>query len=63
MVLTIDPPGELRWTRQFGTNSSDIARGIATDPNGNVTTTGDTVGTLVGLSAGGRDAFIRSYGR
>jgi hypothetical protein len=51
------------WTRQLGTSSADFANGIATDANGNVTTTGDTEGAFEGPNAGSNDAFIRSCGR
>ena len=61
ITLTVDPPGVLVWTRQFGTNSSDFAYGIATDTNGNVYITGFTEGALEGDNAGHGDAFIRSY--
>ena len=61
-IRSYDRNGSLRWTRQFGTSSSDFARGIATDTN-NVYTTGETSGALTGSSAGGVDVFIRSYGR
>ena len=40
--LTINPPGALRWTRQLGTRSNDLALAIATDATGNVTNTGAT---------------------
>jgi hypothetical protein len=63
ITLTIDPAGALRWTRQFGTSGDDIARGIATDPSGNATTTGNTSGALEGSIASSSDAFIRSYDR
>ena len=63
ITLTINPPGALRWTRQYGTSSNDFARGIATDANGNTYTTGYTNGDLEGSNAGNADAFIRSYDR
>ncbi len=63
IALTINPPGALRWTRQFGTSSGDFAHEIATDADGNVYTTGYTFGALEGSNAGGVDAYIRSYGR
>ncbi|MDZ7708292.1 MAG: SBBP repeat-containing protein [Trueperaceae bacterium] len=36
--------GDVRWTRQFGTAQSDRASSIATDANGNVYATGQTLG-------------------
>jgi len=54
--------GALRWTRQFGTSASDVARGVATDASGNVYVSGYTGGALEGTSVGGTDAFLRSFG-
>ena len=51
ITLTIDPPGALRWTRQFGTSNSDYAYGVATDTNGRIYVTGVT----------GNDAFLNAY--
>ncbi|MBA2667211.1 MAG: SBBP repeat-containing protein [Trueperaceae bacterium] len=61
ITLTVDAPGMLRWTRQFGTDNSDEAAGIATDPIGNVYIVGYTSGALTGSNAGSDDGFIRSY--
>jgi hypothetical protein len=61
--LTVDPPGALRWTRQFGSTSIDLARGVATDANGNVYVTGHTDGALDGPNAGEYDAILRAYDR
>ncbi len=60
-VRSYDGDGGLRWTRQFGTASSDAVLGVATDGGGNVYTAGFTVGALVGENAGSADAFVRSY--
>ena len=60
-VRTYDGNGNLRWTRQFGTSSNDSAIAIASDGNGNIYATGDTLGALEGVNAGGRDAYVRSY--
>jgi hypothetical protein len=60
-VRTYDSDGTLRWTRQFGTSSGEIARGITSDSKGNVYATGETHGALEGSNAGDSDAFIRSY--
>ena len=62
-VRSYDRDGNHRWTRQFGTSSNDVARGIATDASGNLYTTGYTLGALEGSNAGGNDAFLRSYDR
>jgi hypothetical protein len=61
-VSSYDPSGTERWTRQFGSAESDLAHGVAVDGAGNVYVVGETRGTLPGQrSAGGRDAFVRSY--
>jgi hypothetical protein len=62
-VRAYDGDGHHRWTRQFGTSSSDETFGIATDASGNVYAAGFTVGDLDGDNAGFADAFIRSYDR
>ena len=56
-----DPNGNTLWTRQFGTSSSDVAYGVATDANGHIYVTGYTNGTLEGTNAGDYDAFLRAY--
>jgi len=61
-VRSYDGEGALRWTRQFGTTSTDQSFGVATDGNGNVYVTGRTLGALEGDSAGFSDAFVRSFG-
>lgn len=60
-IRSYDSDGTLRWTRQFGTDSVDSARGIASDADGNVYVTGDTFGELGSPNAGGVDVFLRSY--
>jgi len=58
----VDPSGHEVWTRQFGSNERDEAKGVALDDAGNVYVVGQTFGTLPGqTSAGGFDAFIRKY--
>jgi hypothetical protein len=57
-----DPSGAEVWTRQFGSNERDLAKGVALDDVGNVYVVGQTMGALSGqTSAGGWDAFLRKY--
>jgi hypothetical protein len=60
-IRSYDSNGAHRWTRQFGTSSTDRATGVATDAHGNVYASGYTYGALEGSNAGNNDAFIRSY--
>ncbi|MCA1789693.1 MAG: SBBP repeat-containing protein, partial [Thioalkalivibrio sp.] len=66
-VRSYDGDGDYRWTREFNAESDGygdrgvFAYGIATDTTGNVYTTGHTRGDLAGATAGGDDAFIRSF--
>jgi hypothetical protein len=54
--------GTLVWTQQFGSAGADQANGIAANASGEVYVTGNTNGTLPGLtSSGGQDAFVRKY--
>ena len=54
--------GIKQWTRQLGTSSGDIAKGICTDSSGNVFVTGETSGSLDGnTNAGGFDGFVVKY--
>jgi hypothetical protein len=56
-----DSDGNLAWTRQFGTSSSDYAYGVFVDASG-VYVAGDTGGALPGqVSSGSSDAFLRKY--
>ena len=57
------PQGEELWTRQWGSNASDLARGVAVDAAGNCFVVGLTLGALPGQrSLGGWDAFLWKYG-
>jgi hypothetical protein len=51
--------GEVAWTEQFGTGSSDRADGVATLTGSEIYVVGSTQGTLVGANQGGFDAFMR----
>src|SRR4030095_14562950 len=53
--------GNVVWTRQFGSPSSDVAIGVSVDASG-VYLTGYTFGALPEqTSAGSADAFVRKY--
>jgi len=61
-----DPEGSLAWVRKAGGVGYDEARGVATDPSGNIYITGlfqDTAsfGTSNIISAGLSDVFIAKY--
>jgi hypothetical protein len=61
-VRKYDASGNEIWTRQFGTSSSDGARGADVDVSGNVYVAGSTGGAFPGqTSSGSGDAFIRKY--
>lgn len=53
--------GEVLWTRQFGTTSTDMAHAVAVDAVGNVLVAGETLGALEGTYQGRGDAFVRKY--
>lgn len=66
-VVKYSPEGELLWARVMGGPADDQARGIATDPAGDVLVAGEFRGTMrleqVSLTAAGpgRDVFVASY--
>src|SRR3990172_3537956 len=60
-VRKYDADGNVAWTRQFGTSSTDDSSGISGDDS-SLYVSGSTVGTLPDqTSSGGRDAFVRKY--
>jgi len=62
-VRKYDSDGTEVWTRQFGTASDDVARGVAVDTTGNAYVAGQTDGTFVGqTSAGDFDVFLAKLG-
>jgi hypothetical protein len=61
-VRKYDAAGNVLWTRQFGTVSSDLARSVSVGSDGSVLVAGFTNGALPGQSsAGGQDAFVRKF--
>jgi len=60
-VRKYDVNGNIAWTSQFGSISTDYTYGISADPSG-VYVAGRTNGALPGqTSAGGWDEFVRKY--
>jgi len=50
--------GSLLWTRQFGTETDDIACGIASDSRGAAYVLGETAGSLASQNVGHYDVFV-----
>ena len=62
ILVKYNSSGEKQWTRQFGTSSGDVGRGVTTDSAGNIYVTGDTGGGLDGnANAGITDIFVVKY--
>jgi hypothetical protein len=64
-IIKYGSDGEEIWTRQFGTENSDVAHGVDGDSEGGVYVVGSTDGTLPGQTREGddegRNAFIIKY--
>jgi uncharacterized delta-60 repeat protein len=62
IVLKYNSSGTKQWTRQFGSNSSDIGAGVTVDSSGNIYMTGNTDGGLDGnTNSGKNDIFLVKY--
>ena len=62
IVLKYNSSGTKQWTRQFGSNSSDIGAGVTVDSSGNIYVTGYTYGGLDGnTNSGKNDIFLVKY--
>ncbi|MFZ0282486.1 MAG: SBBP repeat-containing protein [Bacteroidales bacterium] len=57
-IVKYNPLGEMEWEKQFGTDSTDIAKGIYADNKGYIYVTGMTGGKLGKNSFGKTDCFI-----
>lgn len=57
-IVKYNPQGEMEWEKQFGTDSTDIAKGIYADNKGYIYITGVTGGKLGQNSFGKTDCFI-----
>jgi hypothetical protein len=60
-VRKYTPNGKVVWTRQFGSDSSDIVYALAVDASGNSYVVGRTDGVVGSASFGSSDAFLRKY--
>jgi len=58
IIVKYTPGGALEWKKQIGTDSTDIAKGICTDQEGNIYVTGATGGKLGQIASGKNDCFI-----
>jgi hypothetical protein len=57
-IVKYKPDGEMEWCRQFGSDSTDVAKGIYADNKGYVYLTGMTAGKLGQSSFGKADGFV-----
>jgi len=58
IIVKYNPQGMMEWSKQLGTDSTDIAKGICTDKAGNIYVTGLTGGKLGQTVFGKTDFFI-----
>jgi hypothetical protein len=60
-LIKYNTDGVRQWTKQFGTESGDIAEGVQVDSNGNIYVTGATYGSFPGADStniGDADVFL-----
>jgi hypothetical protein len=57
-VVKYNPDGKMAWTRQFGTDSTDMAQGIYADQKGGIYIAGGTMGIMGEKSYGSMDGII-----
>jgi len=60
-LVKYDSLGNLLWSRQIGTLSTDTSYSVAVDASGNAYVSGYTDGSLGGVNAGGYDAFLVKF--
>jgi hypothetical protein len=56
-----DASGNLLWTHEMGTASTDLSFGVSANGLGNVFLSGYTEGSMVGTSAGDWDTFVAKF--
>lgn len=57
-VIKFSPDGQIEWSKQFGSDSTDVAQGIYADNKGFIYITGMTTGKLGQTSFGNSDGFL-----
>jgi hypothetical protein len=62
-VIKFDGDGHPLWSEQPGTSDFDLATGVATDTDGNVSVVGGSYGALGGANEGIEDAWVIKYAR
>src|SRR5690606_11348123 len=61
-LIKYNPNGEVAWSRQFGSDTTDWGRALWADQSGNVFVSGYTRGSLEAPHGGGYyDIFMRKY--
>jgi Beta-propeller repeat len=62
-IRKYDTDGTVMWTKQFGTNTIDVANSLSIDASGNLYIAGHTLGSMQSNVAnkGEYDAFVRKY--
>ena len=56
-----DPDGNQAWIEQFGTSDYEFPAGVSTDSEGNVYSTGYTLGNIGGTSSGSYDVWVAKH--
>lgn len=57
-VAKLDNLGNIKWTKQFGTDKKDVANGISIDSSGDIYVVGETSGLFGESALGGIDGFV-----
>ena len=60
-LVKYNSEGNVLWTKQFGTSSSDHAMAVSIDTSNNIVVAGYTTGALTTNNAGGIDVIVRKY--